>query len=287
MAALNPFAPVSITLGRELAEVVERLRSSTVQVGANESGAGSGVIWQSDGLIVTNAHVASSSRHTVRLHDGRAFTAELIGREPRHDLAVLRIAATGLPAVRWRDAGSLRVGELVLAVGNPMGVAGAFTLGMLSASAGSTDSWLRADIRLFPGNSGGPLADVDGTVVGINSMIVGGFGVAVTSTAVERFLSRAERRIGVTVRPVHVSLGDAPALGLIVVELEAGGPAHLSGVLIGDVIVCMNGKRLSSAEQLSDAVQLAEGVLVVDVLRSKQLQTCQIRITREKVVEVA
>ncbi len=191
---MNPFVPVSISLGGELAEVAERLRRCAVQVRGSGPGRGSGVIWRSDGLIVTNAHVATSSRHTVELADGRVFEAELLRRDPRCDLAAFQIAASALPSAESRNASSLRTGELVLAVGNPGEATGAFTVGVVSARPKPTDVLVRADIRLAPGNSGGPLADAHGRVVGINSMIVGGFGVAVTSSAVERFIAGDKRR---------------------------------------------------------------------------------------------
>jgi serine protease Do len=120
----------------------------------------------------------------VELADGRIFKAELIHRDPRYDLAGLQIAASALPSAELRNASSLRTGELVLAVGNPAEATGAFTIGVVSARPKPADVLVRADIRLAPGNSGGPLADAHGRVVGINSMIVSGFGVAVTSSDV-------------------------------------------------------------------------------------------------------
>jgi len=285
---MNPFVPVSISLGGELAEVAERLRRCTVEVRGAGPGTGSGVIWRSDGLIVTNAHVATSSRHTVELADGRIFKAELIHRDPRYDLAGLQIAASALPSAESRNASSLRTGELVLAVGNPAEATGAFTVGVVSARPKPTDVLMRAFIRLAPGNSSGPLADARGRVVGINSMVVGGFGVAVTSSAVERLIVGDRRRnIGVTLRLVGLREGGVPALGLMVVELEAGGAAHLSGVLVGDVIVRVNGKSLNSPEQLSDAIQLAAHALSLDVLRGGRLEVIKFALTRESIAEVA
>jgi serine protease Do len=287
MAGVNQFVPISIGVGSELAEVAERLRHCTVAVRAAGPGSGSGVIWRSDGLIVTNAHVATSSRHTVELADGRIFQAELVRHDLGHDLAALQISATGLSAAQVRDASSLRTGEVVLAVGNPMGVAGAFTVGIVSARPRPDDVLVRADIRLAPGNSGGPLADADGRVVGINSMIVGGFGIAVASAAVEGLFAGNERRsIGVTVQPTSVHVEGRPMFGLMIVELEAGGPAHLSGVLIGDVIVRANGEWLTSPAQLSDAIWAHPGALLLHVLRAGRLEQCEVTLTRESFAEV-
>jgi serine protease Do len=224
----------------------------------------------------------------VELADGRFFKAELIHRDPRYDLAGLQIAASALPSAESRNASSLRTGELVLAVGNPAEATGAFTIGVVSARPKPADVLMRADIRLAPGNSGGPLADARGRVVGINSMVVGGFGVAVTSTAVERFIAGDKKKsIGVTVRLVGLREGGSPKIGLMVVELEAGGAAHLSGVLVGDIIVRVNGKSLSSPEQLSDAIQAAARVLSLGVLREGRLEACEVAFARESIAEVA
>lgn len=184
-------ASISVNVGEQLAEVAERLRHCTVEVRGEDGGRGSGVVWHSDGLIVTNAHVAASSRQMVKLFDGRCFTADVIHREPQFDLALLQISAKGLAAIKARDAFSLCAGELVLAIGNPIEASGAFTVGVVSARPGRQDLLVRADIRLAPGNSGGPLADAHGRVVGINSMVVDGFGVAISSMAVERCLTLA------------------------------------------------------------------------------------------------
>jgi S1-C subfamily serine protease len=123
-------------------------------------------------------------------------------------------------------------------------------------------------------------------VVGINSMVVGGFGVAVTSGAVERWIGDKRRSLGVTVRPVELREAGLPRLGLMVVELEAGGAAHLSGVLIGDVIVGVNGKSLNSPEQLSDAIQAATNVLPLDLLRQGRRKLSKVTLARS-VAEVA
>lgn len=197
-AAMNPGVVPSITLGEAFSEVAERLRQSTVQVrSAGGLGCGSGVILRADGLIITNAHVAHaarSGRRVVELADGRLFAADLIRSHPQHDLAALRIQASELPAARLRHD-PMRVGELVIAVGSPMGVAGAVSTGIIHAAPRRTTDhrprttdWVQADIRLAPGNSGGPLADAEGRVVGINSMIVNGLALAVPAHLASRFV---------------------------------------------------------------------------------------------------
>jgi serine protease Do len=286
---MNQSVPVSISLESGLAEVAERLRRSTVEVRGADASRGSGVIWSREGLIVTNAHVATAAWHTVVLADGRAFKAEVLARDPRRDLALLQIPANGLPAVQTRNPASLRAGEVVLAVGNPMGATGALAVGLVSAVPKNGETYLRADIRLAPGNSGGPLADADGRVVGINSMIVGGFGIAITATAAEQLVasSNGQNTIGVTVQPVGVRVEGSPTLGLMIVGLESGGLAHLAGALIGDIIVRVNGAWLGTHDQLSEAIRTSAKTVRIDVLRAGKLQAIELRMNRERAAEVA
>ncbi|MDM9379671.1 trypsin-like peptidase domain-containing protein [Chlorogloeopsis sp. ULAP01] len=174
----------------ELSNLGKQLRVITVKVRSSYFTGGSGVIWQSSplfpgSLIITNAHVAFNRRAIVELADGRVLTAVRTKIAPELDLAALTIAATNLPTATIGNADGLRVGELVLAVGNPFADKGAVTTGIVSAK---NERLLMADIQLFPGNSGGLLANCLGHVVGINTMIVNGLGVAIPSSTVERFL---------------------------------------------------------------------------------------------------
>lgn len=179
-----------------LGALADRLRRVTVQVRAGARSAGAGVMWLRHGLVVTNAHVASGQGIEVVLPDGRAARARLIARDPERDLAALALPpGDHEPAVR-ADARGLRPGELVVAVGHPLGVAYATALGLVHrAPTGGRGpaAWLQADIRLAPGNSGGPLADAAGRIVGINAMIVGGLGYAVPTHVVERFVHEIGR----------------------------------------------------------------------------------------------
>ena len=154
------------------------------------------MIWREDGLIVTNAHVAQGIPLWIELWDGRRYGARLLARDPEHDLAALDVPAAGLPAAALGDALALQTGDLVVAFGHPLGVPNALSLGIVHEVAHAPDgspSWIRTDVRLAPGNSGGPLADASGRVVGINTLIAGGLGHAIPATAIERFL-RAGRR---------------------------------------------------------------------------------------------
>lgn len=179
MTALNRRTPPSISMGQELAEVAERLRSRTVEIRSAESGRGSGVIWRPDGLIVTNAHVATVSRPMIGLSNGRVYAGKVVDRDDRRDLAFVQIEPASLSEIEVRDPASLHTGELLLAIGHPADAKGACAVGILAERPGASDWLIRADIRLAPGYSGGPLCDAQGRIVGINSMIAGGFGVAV------------------------------------------------------------------------------------------------------------
>ena len=177
-------------------QIAAQLRRSTVSILSKGQGAGSGVVWDSSGLIVTNAHVVRGKDASVELWTGQRFPAKLVAHDVRRDIATLRMEAdASLAPVVTIDAASLRAGELVIAVGNPLGFQGAVSKGVVhgvGAMRGlGSQRWVQASIRLAPGNSGGPLADAAGRVVGINSMVAaGGVGLAVPSEAVRRFVVR-------------------------------------------------------------------------------------------------
>ncbi len=196
MASVDRFASqANSTLAAEIAAVVERLRRVTVQVRGGRGG-GAGVLWRSDSprshWIITNAHVTHGPRVELVLPDGHFLYAEVRATDSQRDLAALSVPAAGLPAAEIGDSGGIRVGELVLAVGNPWGLVGAVAAGIVHAIgpiyACHGPSCIQADVRLAPGNSGGPLADARGRVIGINSMVAGGLALAIPSNEVERFL---------------------------------------------------------------------------------------------------
>lgn len=196
-AAAAARGPTSLTL--ELQALAERLRHVTVRVatrGARFDGVGAGIIWPSSGgrsIVITNAHVAPRRRGDqliVETDAGRRANAVVVARDAERDLALLALSdAVGEwpVAARIGDPRALRAGEIVVALGHPFGVGGALSLGIVHAAPTGDDSWVRADIRLAPGNSGGPLATLDGAIVGINCMIARGLGIAVPSHVADRF----------------------------------------------------------------------------------------------------
>jgi serine protease Do len=246
-------------VGAAFGDIVEKLRRSTVQVGRG----GSGVIWLPDGSnassIVTNAHVVEGAARArsleIELWDGRRFPGEIVRRDRRRDLAVVRVEAFGLPAAVAGDSGALRVGELVIAVGNPLGFIGAASTGVFH---GFQDrSWMVSQLRLAPGNSGGPLANALGEVIGINTMIAGGLAFSIPSRTVTQFLSQQtemDDRLGVVVRPI-------PA-GLIVLEVIPHSPAHRASLLQGDILVGAGGRPFQLVQDLERAIHASRGAIL-------------------------
>ena len=193
----------AISATENLAAIVAQINRSTVQIKSQGLGIGSGVIWRSQ-LIITNSHVIGSSSVTVELSDGRLLDATCLHRDPQWDLAALEVKAD-LPVATIGDSAAVRVGELVLAVGHPLGVVGAVTTGIIHAIGTTANQrWLQADIRLAAGNSGGPLADAQGRVIGINTAIARGLALAVPSQAVVSFLSLKLPHLEATSQPLDL-----------------------------------------------------------------------------------
>ena len=247
------------TIERDLEALAEQLRTSTVAVRLGRGGAGSGVIWASDGAIVTNAHVANRPLAEVVLSDGRSFRARVERRDARRDLALLRIDADGLPVAAVRDPRDVRVGEVLVAVGHPLGIPNALTMGIAHAAVTAGSRFVQADLMLAPGNSGGPLADVQGRVVGINSMVVGGLALAVPASDVQRFAGAVgtPSRLGVHVVPARLRDGRDV---LAVAAVEPGSRAERAGLIAGDVVLARDADRLRFAATLD---VLRGGVAIV------------------------
>ncbi len=234
---------------------------------------GSGFIVSQDGYLLTNAHVVESADEvTVRLTDKREFKAKIIGADKRTDIALLKIEASGLPAVKMGDPGQLKVGEWVVAIGSPFGFDNSVTAGIVSAKGRSLPQenyvpFIQTDVAINPGNSGGPLFNLRGEVVGINSQIYsrsGGYmGVSFAipiDVAMEiqnqlRVLGKVSRgRLGVVIQEVSKELAESLALGkpmgAVVNAVEKGGPADKAGLEPGDVILKFDGKPINASADL-------------------------------------
>ncbi|MGH9175576.1 MAG: S1C family serine protease [Vicinamibacterales bacterium] len=270
---------ISGVLSDELAVLAARVRRGVVQV-SDGRGAGAGTIWSADGIVVTNHHVVPGDRARVTLFDERILDARTIVNVPERDLAILKVDAGDLDALPAGDSTALRPGEIVLAVGNPLGVTGAVSLGIFSGVGpieGGRGKHIReallANIELRPGNSGGPLVNARGEVVGINAMVIGpGTALAVPSATVQRFLNAHQRRtLGVQVTVVQSAQSQLPdtavdrELLLVVVDVVPSSAAERAGLLPGDVLLALAGHRLDEPGDIGWALagaQAGEGLSI-------------------------
>ena len=268
---------------RAVSAVAERLAPSVASLqvrrrtrrGQMPAGAGSGVVLTPDGFILTNAHVVAGPGDGIaRFTDGRELRFEVVGRDPMSDLAVVRAADGDLVAAELGDAEGLRVGQLVVAIGNPQGLEGSVTAGVVSAlgralpaRAGRAvrviDNVIQTDAALNPGNSGGALADGRGRVVGVNTAVAGfGLGLAVpinesTRRIVSALISDGRVRrayLGVAggprPMPPRARAATGAERGVEVVEIVAGSPAERAGMRVGDLIYELDGEPVESATDL-------------------------------------
>ncbi len=267
-------------------------------------GAGSGFILNADGLVVTNAHVVEGAdRVLVRLVDGREFPGQVVGADPSTDVAVVRIdPGEDVPEAVIGDSDEVKVGDWVLALGNPLGLEFTVTAGIVSArgrtlSPTRLESYIQTDAAINPGNSGGPLVDLSGRVIGINTAIAGGgdrfvgYGFAVPANLAMRvvedlieygFVRRP--RLGVRVAPVTAvdaeAFGLADVSGAYIASIEAGSPAQEAGLMIGDVVVALNGEEVGNSVELTTRLaQFDPGDdVTLTIIRDRQQRSVTVRL---------
>jgi serine protease Do len=268
-----------VTGASAISAIADTLQPVVVAVQDGLRGGGAGVIWRADGLILTNDHVVQGDEALITFHDGTQATAKLVARDPVNDLAALQVERTGLPTAPVGDSRALRTGELVIAIGHPLGVARAVSAGIVGAQPhpAAQRQLITADIYLNRGNSGGPLANARGEVIGINAMVMTpGIGLAVPSHVAQEFVRNAfsaRHYIGIAVQPVVVPEEMRQALelsvetALIVTQVESGSPAERGGLLPGDLLIGVAGQALDEPQRLLDAIALAGEMLALTIVR--------------------
>jgi serine protease Do len=275
--------------------MIEDAQRSVVQVRSRGRGIGAGVIWPGDGLVLTNHHVVSGRRGRrnvrVALHDGRTIDADVLKSDRSLDLALLGLEGdqADLPAATVGDSDALRVGELVYAIGHPWGSVGAVSAGIVGGvgelrgqERSSSARYVRSDVALAPGNSGGPLLNARGEVVAINAMIFGRMALSIPSNAAEAWIAEERRpRLGIGVLPVEVPVSqqrEAGTAGLVIAGVETGGAADRAGLLVGDVLLAAAGKPLGETQTLLDAVAHAGDVVSLRVMRGGKIMVMEVRL---------
>jgi serine protease Do len=272
---------------------------------------GSGFIIEADGFILTNNHVVTNAEKIlVKLSDGRELDAKVIGKDPKTDIALIKIDAAGeLPTVSLGDSNKLQVGEWVMAIGNPFGLAHSVTAGIVSAKgriigAGPYDNFIQTDASINPGNSGGPLVNMQGEVVGVNTAIYtrsggNGIGFAIPINLVKDMLPELKTKgkvvrgwLGIAIQGVTPTLADGLGLekprGALVANVDIDSPAERGGMKVGDVIIEFDGRKIEQSDDLPRVVaRTPVGKHVqVQVIRDKKEMTLPIVIGELKEEEV-
>ncbi len=267
-----------------------------------QSGLGSGVIISADGYIATNNHVVQGADEViVSLDDGRELKAKVVGRDPQTDIAVIKVAATDLPAITFADSSKIEVGDRVLAMGNPFGIGETVTTGIVSAKGRRPglgldyEDFVQTDAAINPGNSGGALVDVEGRLIGINTAILsrnGGFqgvGLAVPSNLVSQVADGLVKNgkvvrgyLGVGAQDLTPMLAESLGLetkrGALVSDVQPDSPAEKAGLKNGDVITALNGQTIEDANRLTFTVgAISPGTkLDLDIVRDGKKETLKL-----------
>ncbi|HSK84658.1 MAG TPA: trypsin-like peptidase domain-containing protein [Rubrobacter sp.] len=270
--------------------MIEGVQRSVVQVRSSGRGIGAGVIWPGDGLVLTNHHVVSGRRRRgnirVALRDGRALEADVVKSGLNLDLALLRLEGDhgDLPAAPVGNSDALRVGELVYAIGHPWGSVGAVSAGIVGGvgelrGRGSSARYVRSDVALAPGNSGGPLLNARGEVVAINAMTFGLMALSIPSNEAQAWVAGERRpRLGIRVLPVELPALEAGTAGLVIAGVETGGAADRAGLLVGDILLAIAGKPLGEAGTLLETMAHAGDVVSLRLMRGGKIMVMEVRL---------
>lgn len=281
--------------------------------GRPDQSAGSGVIVDANGYIVTNNHVVEGATQiTVTLSDRREFSAKVVGADPKTDLAVVKIDAKNLPALKWAEYENLQVGDLVLAVGSPFGLSSTVTLGIISAlgrgNVGIADyeDFIQTDAAINPGNSGGALVNLSGDLIGINTAIFSrtggseGIGFAIPSSIALDIVESLQKTgkvvrgwMGVAIQEITPALAKSFKLpeqrkGVLISDVNENGPSHAAGIKRGDVVIGFNGKEVLNVSQLRNLVArtMVGKDAQVKVLRDGKEQTIAVKVAERPTDEM-
>jgi serine protease Do len=299
MLAENLFASPAIGFALQessqaLTRLIEASKKSVVQIQSAGRGGGTGVIWNNN-RIVTNHHVVVGSRQIeARLIDGRVLPATLLASDPQVDLALLSVDDIGLAPIEKGDSRALRVGELAIAIGHPWGQPWVATAGVISSTepfetpAGLLHC-IRSDLRLAPGNSGGPMLNSRGQLVGINALIMGGdLSVAIASHVLEEWINRLQQgraRLGVGVQ--SVTLPEQPeGSGLLVLSVQDKSLAAKYGLLVGDILLELGGVSLQNSQALHAQLQGRREAEQLDLLVLRGGKRQQVALQLETVERI-
>src|SRR5919199_5957896 len=297
LESIDPMEPSAEAASSASAQMIEHAHKSVVQVRSGGRGGGAGVIWDRDGFVLTNYHVVAGRRRgrkvQVILQDGRTFDAEVVKRGRSLDLALLQLWGSpgDLPTAPVGDSDKLRIGELVFAIGHPWGRLGAVTAGIVSGlgvvrGPGGRTRYIQSDVSLAPGNSGGPLLNARGEVVGINAMIFGSLALSIPSNTASAWLAGAKEhrpRLGIGILPVELPASlsredRVGEVGLMIVAVERGGPANRAGLLVGDVLLGVAGEPAGDAGSLHDSLARVGDTVRLSVMRSGTVSEVEVDI---------
>lgn len=281
----------------------EKFFGDSPHQGFKQQSLGSGFVIDEKGYIVTNHHVIETADEIqVRLNDGKEYDAEIVGRDPNTDLALIRVSTpTALPAVQFGDSDRLEVGQWVVAIGNPFGLEHTVTAGIVSAKgrvlgSGPYDDFIQTDASINPGNSGGPLINLEGKVVGINTAIVSnaqGIGFAVPINLAKGIIKQLKQRgevirgwLGVAIQDISPEMADYHGIegksGVLVTEVFTGDPAALSGMRARDVITSVNGIPVTTTRDLTRIIaDIHVGNTVrIEALRNRETKAFEVTIAK-------